>query len=212
MPLGRTLGVVALGAAMWWLGIGGSSESAQVVVYRSPQFGFRLDVPQDWVIHERASEALQALLDAAEAASSRPSAQLAEGLVVAFAEFPVGAAVPFNPNITVSLHQLRSDAGLPEDLLREAAARLVGGHVPEPTLAAKEETRSPVRWVWGDCRYEQAIGERRVPIQARLAIALDSETQRYVLLTASSLEELFSHYEGLFQQCLVSFRWERESS
>ena len=124
-----------------------------------------------------------------------------------FSEFPIGSSVPFNTNVTFSIHALHGVEAFPETLLRQAAATLLGGVAPDQACSTPQEVRLSTPWLSSDCRYEQVTGARRVPIRARLAIAIDSQQGRCMLMTATALETEFSRYETLFTQLRTSFHW-----
>ncbi len=191
-----------------WLAADSSACAQPQTVYVNREGGFQLSVPERWVVSDRSTPTVRALLEATRAAA-QPSQQAFEpGLVAIFSEFPVGASVDFNSNFAVSMHPGAPPAlHDPEATLDEMAARLFAGLPGWKRAVAERQLQRTGAWLWADYRYEQSTGHRTVPIRARIAMTADHRNSRYLLLTASCPDERFQEYEAVILACLQSLRW-----
>lgn len=205
MTLRRT--AYAIGAStILWLTVAGATADVPGSEYRSQEFGFGVQPPHGWMVYGESSPQIQAFFAAAHGATTPSGDEAGRGLVVIFSEFPLGASVPFNTNVTLSIYPLRGKA-LPDVLLRQAAAALLGDLAPEQSCSTPQEIRLTMTWLQSNCHYEQVTEHRHASIHARLAMAVDPLHRQYILLTASALKTEFARYETLFHQALASFRW-----
>lgn len=175
--------------------------------YVNPDATFRLQIPEGWMVHERTESRMAALLKATQETAAKSDRRFAPRALVAFSEFPLAAAVPFNSNVTISIFDANAADISLETFARDVSAGPPAGP-PSRWRSSHDGGRSAsTAWLWTEYRYEEKTATRRAVVRSQMAVSRDPLRARYVLITASFLDRDVQQYGSVLERCVASFHW-----
>ena len=201
--MSRLVGVLVLLLALTSPALGAEESWTR---YVDQELGIRLSVPAGWQVTAAEPLLAQAIQSTQQRGTETDTNALQHAATrLILSEHPIGAPVPFNPNLTLAVQALPQVA-------RDASPAKQGDIASDLLAAVDGLTRlTPIERLTVDglvgVAAEYAVAQPAGPqqmmsLRVRVTALIDAQHGRAFLLTATAPAAEFARYAPLFQRCL----------
>ena len=172
-----------------------SFAEALVQKYTNKQYGFTVDTPPDWLLHERPGS------------SGASNTSPAKDVMLVATERPRGGPNSFNPNITVAVRDIPEVVNLNDRKKVEDFAIQILKSVPLVSGGNDVHTftKDNLLVVQQDFQYSPVYAGKEVPLSVTVTAIISVRHGRCFLVTSTAPTETFARYQPIFRDYIQSF-------
>lgn len=192
------LGVCCLTSSVTATGQQPGSPTSQASPYRSPRYGFTMEIPTGWVFQERPQP---------QEKKEKRGPSFGTDIVLIATEQSRGSTGAFNVNMTVAVRdipEVRQLSG-PHEITEFAAHVLESVSSSREAGAVKTFQQKGLVGAQREFRYVQSYEDKEVPLSTTVTALVSIRRGRCFLITATAPAESSAQYQALFRDSVTSF-------